>query len=78
MFVSIFNNGKTTSNHENPFISEQDVPLILTWEYLYWEYLYVPGDAVVISEDEEYKKANFDKFLTLKAVFQKDGMNIHK
>jgi len=73
MFVSIFNNGKTTSNHENPFISEQDVPLILTWEYLY-----VPGDAVVISEDEEYKKANFDKFLTLKAVFQKDGMNIHK
>ena len=28
---------------------------------------------LVISEDEEYKKANFDKFPSLRAVFKKDG-----
>ena len=27
----------------------------------------------MISEDEEYKKVNFEKFTTLKSVFQKDG-----
>lgn len=31
------------------------------------------GNPVVISEDEEYKKVNFEKFTTLKSVFQKDG-----
>lgn len=31
------------------------------------------GDPVVITEDEEYKKVNFDKFKTLRAVFKKDG-----
>ncbi|XP_064603177.1 acetyl-CoA acetyltransferase B, mitochondrial-like [Liolophura sinensis] len=31
------------------------------------------GDPVIVSEDEEYKKANFDKFKTLKTVFQKEG-----
>lgn len=31
------------------------------------------GDPVVVSEDEEYKKVNFDKFPQLKPVFQKDG-----
>ncbi|VDI12565.1 acetyl-CoA C-acetyltransferase [Mytilus galloprovincialis] len=31
------------------------------------------GDPVVITEDEEYKKVNFDKFKTLRTVFQKDG-----
>ena len=27
----------------------------------------------MVSEDEEYKKVNFDKFTSLKSVFQKDG-----
>lgn len=31
------------------------------------------GDPVTVSEDEEYKKVNFDKVPGLKAVFQKDG-----
>ncbi|KAK3098434.1 hypothetical protein FSP39_019414 [Pinctada imbricata] len=31
------------------------------------------GDPVVVTEDEEYKKVNFDKFPSLRAVFQKDG-----
>ncbi|KAK7108598.1 acetyl-CoA acetyltransferase, mitochondrial-like [Littorina saxatilis] len=31
------------------------------------------GDPVIVSEDEEYKKVNFDKFKTLRAVFQKEG-----
>lgn len=31
------------------------------------------GDPKVISEDEEYKKVNFDKFTSLKSVFKKDG-----
>ena len=31
------------------------------------------GDPVVVSEDEEFTKANFDKFPGLKPAFQKDG-----
>ena len=31
------------------------------------------GDPVIVTEDEEYKKVNFEKFKTLKTVFQKDG-----
>lgn len=34
---------------------------------------FIAGDSVTVSEDEEYKKANFDKFATLKPVFQKEG-----
>lgn len=28
---------------------------------------------IVVTEDEEYKRVNFDKFKTLPTVFQKDG-----
>jgi acetyl-CoA C-acetyltransferase len=31
------------------------------------------GEPLIISEDEEPKKANFEKMITLKPVFQKDG-----
>lgn len=31
------------------------------------------GDAIVVSEDEEYKNLNKEKFLKLRAVFKKDG-----
>lgn len=31
------------------------------------------GDPVTVSDDEEYKKANFEKFGTLKPAFQKEG-----
>lgn len=31
------------------------------------------GDPIIVSEDEEYKKVNFDKIPGLKPVFQKDG-----
>jgi len=31
------------------------------------------GDAIVISEDEEYKNINKEKFLKLRAVFKKEG-----
>ncbi|MBX9851121.1 MAG: acetyl-CoA C-acyltransferase [Cytophagaceae bacterium] len=31
------------------------------------------GSPLIISEDEEYKKVNFDKIPSLKPVFQKDG-----
>ncbi|XP_060603679.1 acetyl-CoA acetyltransferase, mitochondrial-like [Ruditapes philippinarum] len=31
------------------------------------------GDPITVSEDEEYRKVNFDKVPSLKAVFQKDG-----
>lgn len=31
------------------------------------------GDAIIISEDEEYKKVNLEKIPHLKPVFQKDG-----
>lgn len=31
------------------------------------------GDPKIVTEDEEYKKVNFEKFATLRAVFQKDG-----
>lgn len=34
------------------------------------------GDPVIVSEDEEYKKVNFEKFKTLKAVFQKENGTI--
>lgn len=34
----------------------------------------VSGDPKVVTEDEEYKKVNFEKFASLRAVFQKDGM----
>lgn len=40
---------------------------------LFFLFVLVSGDPVVVSEDEEYKKVNFDKFTTLKSVFQKDG-----
>ena len=33
----------------------------------------VKGKEVLISEDEEYKKVNFDKIPSLKTVFKKDG-----
>jgi acetyl-CoA C-acetyltransferase len=33
----------------------------------------IAGDPVTVSEDEEYKRVNFDKFKTLKPVFQKEG-----
>lgn len=36
----------------------------------------VLGDPKVVTEDEEYKKVNFEKFASLRAVFQKDGMFI--
>ena len=28
---------------------------------------------MIVTEDEEYKRVNFDKFKTLKAVFQREG-----
>jgi len=31
------------------------------------------GDPIMVTEDEEYKKTNFDKIPTLKPVFLKDG-----
>ncbi|XP_002734348.1 acetyl-CoA acetyltransferase, mitochondrial-like [Saccoglossus kowalevskii] len=31
------------------------------------------GPEIVVEEDEEYKKVNFDKFSSLRTVFQKDG-----
>jgi acetyl-CoA C-acetyltransferase len=31
------------------------------------------GEPLIVSEDEEPKKANFEKMVTLKPVFQKDG-----
>ena len=31
------------------------------------------GDAIVVSEDEEYKSANFEKFASLRPAFEKDG-----
>ncbi|KAL5009875.1 hypothetical protein ScPMuIL_012180 [Solemya velum] len=31
------------------------------------------GDPVVVSEDDEYKKANFDKFKSLKPAFQREA-----
>ncbi len=31
------------------------------------------GDAVLVSEDEEYKSANFSKFAELRPAFEKDG-----
>jgi acetyl-CoA C-acetyltransferase len=31
------------------------------------------GDALIVSEDEEYKKINKEKFLKLRTVFKKDG-----
>lgn len=33
----------------------------------------VKGKETIVSEDEEYKKVNFDKLSTLKTVFKKDG-----
>ena len=35
---------------------------------------YILGDPITVTQDEEYKKVNFDKLKTLRAVFQKDGM----
>lgn len=47
---------------KNGFFNKEVVPVTL------------PGKSpVTISEDEEYKKANFEKMLTLKPAFQKDG-----
>jgi len=31
------------------------------------------GDAIIVSEDEEYKSANFSKFAELRPAFEKDG-----
>ena len=31
------------------------------------------GDAIIVSEDEEYSKINVEKFLKLRTVFKKDG-----
>lgn len=31
------------------------------------------GDPVIVSEDEEYKSANFEKFASLRPAFEKDG-----
>jgi uncharacterized pyridoxamine 5'-phosphate oxidase family protein len=36
-------------------------------------FLFISGDPITVSEDEEYRKVNFDKVPSLKAVFQKDG-----
>lgn len=31
------------------------------------------GDAIIVSEDEEYKSANFEKFASLRPAFEKEG-----
>ncbi|MGB6083559.1 acetyl-CoA C-acyltransferase [Moheibacter sp.] len=31
------------------------------------------GDAIIVSEDEEFKSANFEKFASLRPAFEKDG-----
>lgn len=36
-------------------------------------FIFTGKPDLVISEDEEYKKVNFDKFPSLRAVFKKDG-----
>lgn len=34
---------------------------------------FLSGDPKIVTDDEEYKKVNFEKFATLRAVFQKEG-----
>ena len=36
-------------------------------------WLLYSGKEVTVSEDEEYKRVDFDKLKTLKPAFQKDG-----
>jgi hypothetical protein len=45
-----------------------------TPQILKYSLLFLEGKPdIVIEEDEEFKKVNFDKFSQLKAVFQKEG-----
>ena len=43
---------------------------------LYFTNIHIVGD-VVVTEDEEYHKVNFEKFKSLRTVFQKDGRSTH-
>ncbi len=38
--------------------------------------LIFPAGEVIVSEDEEYKKVNFEKFAKLKPAFQREGGSI--
>ncbi len=49
---------------KNGYFNEEIVPVVIVQK---------KDDSLIVSEDEEPKKANFEKMVTLKPVFQKDG-----
>ncbi|HEX9654042.1 MAG TPA: acetyl-CoA C-acetyltransferase [bacterium] len=49
---------------KNGYFKEEIVPVVIQQK---------KGEPLIVAEDEEPKKANFEKMATLKPVFQKDG-----
>ena len=50
------------------------IEIKVKWNWPKFYILFLSGQPdVVFSEDEEYKRVSFDKFATLKPVFQKEN-----
>jgi acetyl-CoA C-acetyltransferase len=69
---------KITREDQDNFAKESYTRAAKAWEHGYFKNEIVPVEVagktiVTVSEDEEYKKANFDKMGSLKPAFTKDG-----
>jgi len=67
-----------TREDQDAFAKESYTRAATAWKNCYFSKevtpVTIPGKTpVLVSEDEEYKKSNFEKMLTLKPAFQKDG-----
>jgi acetyl-CoA C-acetyltransferase len=69
---------KITREEQDAFAKESYTRAANAWKNCYFSKEVVPVEIagknpVTVSEDEEYKKANFEKMGSLKPAFQKDG-----
>ena len=69
---------KITREDQDNFAKESYTRAAKAWEHEYFKNEIVPVEVagkttVTVSEDEDYKKANFDKMGSLKPAFTKDG-----
>jgi len=69
---------KITREDQDAFAKESYTRAAAAWKNCYFSKEVIPvtihgKTPLIISEDEEFKKANFEKMATLKPTFQKDG-----
>lgn len=69
---------KITRDDQDAFAKESYIRAANAWKNCYFSKEVVPVEIagkkpVIVSEDEEYSKANFEKMSSLRPAFQKDG-----